>query len=160
MADRPAQAVLYTAETLDACPRDGGAYAVILRLPAAVGVPVPRPGGTLPAGLYAYLGAANGPGGLRARLRRHVLGGRRRHWHLDYLRPHAAVVAVAARPGGSECAWTAALLGALDAAPPLARFGSSDCRRCPAHLLRVPEDTAPAKVAHLGDAAVQDHVNA
>ncbi len=140
---------LYAPDAVADCPRAGGAYAVILRLPEAVTVPVPRPGGTLPAGLYAYLGAANGPGGLRARL----------HWHLDYLRPDAEVVAIAAQPGGSECAWTAALLEGLGAATPLARFGSSDCRRCPAHLLRLPADTAFAKVARLGDAAAQDHVN-
>jgi histidyl-tRNA synthetase len=160
MTDAPGPAVLYAPESVAACPRAAGAYAVVLRLPDAVTVPVPRPGGTLPAGLYVYLGAANGPGGLRARLRRHVLGGNRRHWHLDYLRPDAEVVAIAAQPGGSECAWTAALLDGLGATAPLARFGSSDCRRCPAHLLRLPEDTAAAKVTRLGDAAAQYHVNA
>lgn len=158
MDNRDAGAALYAPEAVDTCPRDGGAYAVILRLPAAVTVPVPRPGGTLPAGLYVYLGAAYGPGGLRARLRRHVNGGGRRHWHLDYLRPAADVLAVAVRPGGSECAWTNALLAGADAGAPLARFGSSDCRRCPAHLLHLPANTAAAKVARLGGAALQHHV--
>lgn len=160
MTDPACPARIYTAETIEACPRRGGAYAVVLRVPEPVALPVPRPGGTLPAGLYAYLGAANGPGGLRARLRRHIRGGRRRHWHLDYLRPAAEVIAVAAQPGGSECAWTAALRHALEAYAPLARFGSSDCRRCPAHLLRLPENTAPAKVADLGVAAAHHHLHA
>ena len=91
----------------------------------------------LPAGVYAYVGSARGPGGLAARLARHLRQDKRRHWHLDYALEHAA-------PRGwlcfgaalAECQ-LAKLVAAIPGAIPVAGFGSSDCR-CPAHLYALP----------------------
>jgi len=144
----------------EAIPRAGGAYAIVLALDAPTRVPAPPPGHELPAGLYVYLGAAYGPGGLHARVARHVNGAARRHWHLDHLRPACTVPGVAVRPGGGECAWTTAVRAGLDVGVPIPRFGSSDCRRCPAHLLRLPAMADPvARVARLGGMAAAPHID-
>ncbi|MEE8546413.1 MAG: GIY-YIG nuclease family protein [Alphaproteobacteria bacterium] len=123
--------------TLPAAP---GAYALEIRLArtlklpvAALGLPRLRPG------RYVYLGSARGPGGLRARVGRHLKAGKIERWHVDHLTARAGVAAVVSRAGSSECAMVRALLAAPGVGVPVAGFGSSDCRDCPAHLLLVPE---------------------
>ena len=55
-------------------PAMSGTYALLLRLDAAVQLAVGRLGDfTFPEGDYVYVGSARGPGGLRARVRRHIL---------------------------------------------------------------------------------------
>jgi len=116
-----------------------GAYLLVLALDARLALPVPRHGGgTLPAGVHAYAGSARGPGGIRARVRRHLRTEKPVHWHIDRVRAHARVLRVGVWPHGRECTWIAALLGA-GAHAPLPGLGSSDCRRCPAHLVQMPE---------------------
>ena len=40
----------------------------------------------IPRGTYLYVGSAKGPGGLRARIKRHLRRhGKRLFWHIDYL---------------------------------------------------------------------------
>ncbi|PWB88845.1 histidine--tRNA ligase, partial [Methylocystis sp. MitZ-2018] len=74
---------------------------------------------------------ARGPGGLRARLARHMRKDKRAHWHVDQLALAGEIVGAFILEGGDECALNAA----LDGFPiPLPGFGSSDCRRCEAHL--------------------------
>jgi Uri superfamily endonuclease len=89
----------------------------------------------LQPGWYAYAGSAFGPGGLRARLARHLRGGSKRHWHIDYLRPHAPIYEIWYSPKTQNCEhrWAAALGHITGAQIPLPGFGSSDCR-CAAHL--------------------------
>jgi len=121
-------------------PADAGAYALLLGTCEPLALPVPRPNGcTLTPGLYVYLGNAYGPGGIAARVRRHLRPAKRPRWHIDHVLPHAEVRNVLAWPGGSECVWRR-WLGELGAAAPVRGLGSSDCRVCPAHLLRVPDD--------------------
>ncbi|MDF1514549.1 MAG: GIY-YIG nuclease family protein [Anaerolineae bacterium] len=85
-------------------------------------------------GLYIYVGSAWGPGGLTARLQRHLRGSQNTRWHIDYLRritvPTAAWIAPYTR---QECAWAQALHDHPHASVPVPRFGASDCR-CPSHL--------------------------
>jgi len=97
-------------------------------------------------GQYVYVGSALGPGGLQARLRRHMnpasRQAQRRHWHIDYLtairRP--ASVGFSVSPVRLECVWTQQLHDA-GADWAIRGFGSSDCRKgCQAHLLRIPPD--------------------
>ena len=87
------------------------------------------------AAVYAYVGSAQGPGGLRSRIGRHLEKGKRRHWHIDYLRDHAEIDRIWVIDGSRrlECA-VAARLSALAAASPVAGFGASDCR-CGSHLV-------------------------
>lgn len=126
-----------------------GAYALVIELEREIPLP-PRLGRTLAPGRYLYAGSANGPGGIAARVARHLRKRKTRHWHVDWLTGAGAVTAVVALPGGSECAIVATLL-AGGAAVPVPGFGASDCRACPAHLLEIPEGLdAAAALGRLG----------
>jgi Uri superfamily endonuclease len=95
--------------------------------------------------LYLYAGSACGPGGLNARLQRHLRTDKPAHWHIDYLRPHVEVLAVyyVTMPQRLECAWSQALRLLPDATTPVAHFGSTDCAAgCPAHLIALPLEAA------------------
>src|SRR3990172_11736037 len=79
-------------EWLAELPSDPGTYALHLRLNRSRWVQIGRLGETrFPAGEYVYIGSAFGPGGLRARLGRHVRGDGQPHWHIDALRAIANV---------------------------------------------------------------------
>lgn len=117
-------------------PAAPGDYLLVLRLAQPAGASVGALGRfDFPAGWYLYAGSARGPGGLAARVGRHWGGGGRRRWHLDYLRPVAAPVAVWWGLGDErrECVWARELAAWPSAAAPARGFGASDCR-CLAHL--------------------------
>ena len=121
-----------------------GTYVLILSLAVPLALTVGRLGTfTLAPGRYAYVGSAHGPGGLRARVNRHLRQEKRLHWHIDYLTaalPIQHVYAVASAQK-LECAWVRRLLALPGASVPIPGFGSSDCHEgCPAHLVRLPDD--------------------
>ncbi len=88
-----------------------------------------------PAGYYSYVGSARGPGGLKARLARHLRAGKRPRWHVDYLLQVATVIEIwrVSSSERLECRWAEAMLQLPGATLPVSGFGSSDCG-CPAHL--------------------------
>ncbi len=45
-------------------------------------------------GFYAYFGSMFGPGGLEARIKRHLCSKKRKHWHVDYVLKYMRVEAV------------------------------------------------------------------
>ena len=114
-----------------------GAYALLLRLdrPVEIRLRIANPISLSP-GWFVYCGSAKGPGGLRARLRRHFRQDKALHWHIDRLTAIAARIAAAPVPGGGECALVAALLKSPRFEVAILGFGSSDCRQCGSHLLR------------------------
>ncbi|HEY66983.1 MAG: GIY-YIG nuclease family protein [Chloroflexi bacterium] len=118
-------------------PDRSGTYVLVLRLPRSATVTVGRLGRfRFPAGWYAYVGSACGPGGLAARVTRHLREPKPRHWHVDYLRACAWPVAIWYAVGirKRECTWARVLSDLPGASIPVPRFGASDCR-CPAHLI-------------------------
>lgn len=117
-----------------------GAYALLLRLDAPLAVRAGRRAAVLAPGRYVYCGSARGPGGLRARLARHMRREKRAHWHIDQLTAAGVVEGAWIEPGGAECALNARF-GGLPI--PLAGFGSSDCPRCRSHLRLWPDKDAP-----------------
>jgi Uri superfamily endonuclease len=120
-------------------PATAGAYVLWLRLDAAREVRAGKSATRLAAGDYLYCGSAKGPGGLRARLARHMRREKRAHWHVDQLTEAGRVLGAFILEGGSECALNAA----LEALPaPAPGFGSSDCPRCAAHLRAFPVSAA------------------
>lgn len=134
-------------------PSDKGAYALLIRIRRRFCAPVGALGMVdLPAGDYLYLGSARGPGGLRARIGRHLREGKTPHWHVDHLARRDGIAAVLALPGGSECALVAGALAFAGVSAPVGGFGSSDCRRCPAHLLAVAGGGGAAVLAALAGA--------
>jgi Uri superfamily endonuclease len=129
-------------------PDQPGTYVLILELPHIATVDVGRLGRfQFPAGWYAYTGGARGPGGLMARISRHLRSPKPLHWHVDYLRTAAQPIETWYATGTQkrECVWAQALAGLPGASTPALRFGASDCH-CPAHLIHF---TTPPDVAAL-----------
>ena len=115
-----------------------GTYALLWRCERRVRLPVGRLGTVrLTAGHHVYVGSAFGPGGVRARVARHLRTDKPLHWHLDYLRASLAPVALCwtHAPERLEHVWAHALATApgVEAVPGL---GSSDCD-CPSHFIGV-----------------------
>jgi Uri superfamily endonuclease len=124
----------------DAIPAAPGAYVLAVELVRPLTVALPgRAAARLQPGCYLYCGSAGGPGGLRARIGRHMRRGKSIRWHIDRLTEPGAVRGAWVFPGGDECALAAAL-SKLPA--PIAGFGSSDCARCRSHLFRWPRPDA------------------
>ncbi len=121
-----------------AIPAAYGAYVLVVALSRSLPLRLPRIAGTLPPGRYAYCGSAYGPGGLRARLARHLKRGKALRWHVDRLTEAGRVAALVAQPNGKECDLRAALQTEPGVTAPIPGFGSSDCRRCDSHLLALP----------------------
>ncbi|WP_245431312.1 GIY-YIG nuclease family protein [Rhodoplanes roseus] len=123
-----------------ALPALAGAYVLAIELPGPVPLRLAgRMAGSLPAGRFLYCGSARGPGGLRARIARHLRRRKTLRWHVDRLTTRGRVVAVWAVPGGDECDLVAALAGLP---VPVRGFGASDCTRCASHLLAWPDGVA------------------
>ncbi len=124
---------------VDAFPDTPGAYLLVIEIEVATTVRLGRrPEAVLPPGRYAYCGSARGPGGLAARVRRHLRSEKRRHWHVDQLTEVGRIVDLRLLPGGSECDLLRHLLDLPGVRVAIPGFGSSDCRRCPAHLVSLP----------------------
>jgi Uri superfamily endonuclease len=117
-------------------PSAPGTYLLVLHAEQAVQVRI----GSLTQmevlpGYYLYTGSAFGPGGLRARLGRHLGPPGVQRWHIDYLRCVARPVGAWYAPGPErwEHTWAQALSVHPSCQVALPRFGASDCR-CPTHL--------------------------
>lgn len=113
-----------------------GAYIVCLWLPAAVDLDLPcLATDRIARGWYCYVGSAHGSGGMRARVIRHFKPKKRPHWHVDRLTCAASRMAAVMLAGRHECDLVEQLCASRQFAAAAAGFGSSDCRRCEAHLL-------------------------
>ena len=136
-------------QTIDHLPTFPGVYALVLTLGKSERLSVGRFGEVdLLPGTYVYFGSARGPGGIRARLGRHLQGDGKTHWHIDHLRAAANVDgvcwAVVESDQRWECEWTQAVGRLAGVSVPVAGFGASDCRSgCGAHLLRFERLTCP-----------------
>ncbi len=88
------------------------------------------------AGYYAYSGSAFGPGGLSARVGRHLKKRKISRWHIDYLRKHLEVRAIwfTLNEDHLECTFTKSLLDNCKMKEIIRKFGSSDCK-CISHLV-------------------------
>lgn len=113
-----------------------GTYLILIRLAdnMPLSIPTLRIDAIAP-GLYVYAGSARGPGGLRARIGRHLRRGKRCHWHIDHLTEAAASLRAFPVPDGNECELVQRLIESGYYHPPIPGFGSSDCRLCVSHLL-------------------------
>ena len=89
-------------------------------------------------GIYGYAGSAYGSGGLAARLKTHFRQSVRRHWHIDSFYKEATCVGVWVFRLGRECDVVETLLTIPDSIYQTHGFGSSDCRNCKSHLIRLP----------------------
>jgi len=146
------------ADPISSVPKTSGVYVLIFRLEAPLEVQVGRFGQqTLPAGNLLYVGSAFGPGGLRARLTRHLKSQKRKHWHIDALTTAISPVAYHCDASGRrlECQWAQHLASIPDASIPVPGFGSSDCRSgCSAHLIAFPPDSLPDLACELNPSLI------
>ena len=114
-----------------------GTYALLLKLERSKETQVGRLGRfSFPAGYYAYVGSAFGPGGLAARLARHGRSEKRLFWHIDYFLASAELVDVHCDTSGQEleCEWARMLMSMNGVQVVAPGFGASDCR-CSSHLI-------------------------
>ena len=112
-----------------------GTYALLLVLDKEIAITVGKLASfSFPSGYYLYVGSALG--GLPSRVRRHIRGGKKLHWHIDYLRQEAKVVEVWFMVSDErlECRWYQAAAAMPQAQVLLAGFGSSGCG-CQSHLV-------------------------
>jgi len=137
-------------------PPEPGFYALELHLTQPVHLRIGQIGEhRFPEGVYIYAGSALGPGGLRARLGRHLRAKELSpHWHIDYLGQVAqaeAFVYIRTAPNKFrrfraaapeqvtipiECLWSQSLSRMSGASIPVPGFGASDCHSgCHAHLV-------------------------
>jgi Uri superfamily endonuclease len=122
-----------------AFPKQTGTYLLILKLDRVCEIAVGQLGKyTFHPGCFLYLGSAFGPGGLRARLGRHIRGGGKTFWHIDYLRSESEIdqiwFHIAQEPNEHQiAAWLGSQPGINI---PIPGFGSSDCS-CKSHLFFV-----------------------
>ena len=95
-------------------------------------------------GRYCYVGSAFGPGGIEARVSRHLRPRKPVQWHIDVLTtsPHFRPIAAYATGESVECRLARAISEILGGHP---GFGASDCR-CPTHLFRVDSMTRLERV--------------
>jgi len=122
--------------SVEAAPAEKGAYALLLLVDNPLVFRWRMQAMQFDPGRYVYAGSARGAGGIRARLRHHLRRDKSPHWHVDHLTNQADTIDVVASIDGSECRIVSRLIGTGQFQVPIAGFGSSDCRGCPAHLLR------------------------
>lgn len=114
-----------------------GAYVLLIETASPLPIRLPQNDvSVLAPSTYLYVGSANGPGGIKARLRRHFRPNKKIHWHVDQLTTRSALVEALAVIGGNECRLGEVLLASGCYQVALAGFGSSDCRTCSSHLLQ------------------------
>jgi histidyl-tRNA synthetase len=129
----------------DELPSLPGAYVLEFRLRRHVVVRAGALGElTIGPGRVRYYGSARGPGGLRARIARHLdPKSRRDRWHVDGLSRVVGIERVLVELEGNECELVRRDLATGRWQVAAEGFGSSDCRSCPSHLLmRVPSGRA------------------
>ncbi len=113
-----------------------GTYAIVLQLIRTTTMAVGKLGPvSFNTGYYMYIGSAFGPGGLAARIGRHLKPSKKCHWHIDYLRRIAEIREIwyTLHPAKVECRWTRLLKQTRTARVVCPAFGSSDCG-CDTHL--------------------------
>lgn len=117
-------------------PHDPGTYALIMKPIWGGEVTIGKRGMiSLRGGWFVYVGSAFGPGGLAARIGRHLSKKERLHWHIDYLLTAVKVAEVwfTLDQVKKEEEWAVQFSARDDADNPMHGFGSGDCG-CPGHL--------------------------
>ena len=120
-------------------PATAGTYILLFETISSTDVQIGRLGPlSLETGIYAYIGSAFGPGGIRARINHHLHSRANPHWHLDYLRqmliPKEAWFVEGHRQ--SEHRWAESMASNSSVCIPLAGFGASDCA-CRSHFFNL-----------------------
>ena len=123
----------------DECLKQLGAYVLLIELKDKFEGHVGRLGDiTLPVGVYCYFGSARGLGGMAARIKHYIFSDKKPHWYVDRVTLTGRVIGFLAVLNGHECDLREKAIAQKSLVVPVMGFGSSDCLRCPAHLLGIP----------------------
>ncbi len=119
---------------------NSGAYQLIINIKKEIKVKIGSLGQCrFPAGKYVYTGSAMR--GLEKRVQRHQRKDKKQHWHIDFLLAddNVEIIDIKKFPSKKkiECELNGELLNRQNSEVPVKGFGSSDCRECPAHLIRL-----------------------
>lgn len=118
--------------------RDSGAYLVVIRIDRDTEIEAGALGLlTLKCGYYVYAGSARRS--LSRRLRRHLRGSKKVHWHIDYLRSAGRITSILPVRTSQDLECEIARDVGHIASGAVFRFGSSDCN-CASHLFYFPEN--------------------
>lgn len=112
-----------------------GTYLLVLQSTTAASLQIGNWGKlSLRPGFYLYVGSALGPGGVRARVLRHLRTRIPKHWHIDHLLSALSLIEVwtCYSPKRLEHFWARSLFQGQGISQ-IPGFGSSDCS-CPTHL--------------------------
>jgi len=124
-------------DELDQLPPGKGAYLLVLTITTPFELAIKTLADhRIEAGFYIYCGSARGPGGIKARLKRHFARDKRQHWHIDHLSSKATDLRALAIFEGDECELASILIRSDGFCVPVKGFGASDCSHCQSHLLR------------------------
>ncbi len=128
----------------DEAPLNSGAYRIYIKVSKQITIEVGRLGSiTLEKGRYIYTGSAMK--NLKQRIERHLRKEKKLHWHIDYLltAQNVKITKIEAIPSEqrNECLLNQELISSGTAEYSHFGFGSSDCRKCKSHLLKVIDKT-------------------
>ena len=118
---------------------DSGCYQLKIKIKQNISLKIGALGKrSFPKGDYVYTGSAMK--NLSKRIARHQSKEKKLHWHIDYLLAHPKVelVEVVSYPSEirEECRYNQIMIK-KKAEIPVLGFGSSDCKKCPSHLLKI-----------------------
>lgn len=121
---------------------DSGCYQLKVKIKQNISLKIGALGiCNFPKGDYVYTGSAMK--NLSQRIARHQRKEKKLRWHIDYLLSHSEVelVEVAVFPSEikEECFYNQKLIN-KKAEVPVKGFGSSDCKKCPSHLVKINGD--------------------
>jgi len=126
-------------------PRTPGVYILIVYLSTSTTLTIGALGvASLPAGFYAYVGSAMGPGGLYARIRRHLSSKKRIKWHIDYVLKAGKIVGVIYGVSSVKRECEVASLIAKRYSFIVKKLGSTDCK-CISHFFYIGESRDSVK---------------
>lgn len=106
-----------------------GTYVLLLQLLINKTITIGKLGTfDFPAGWYAYVGSAFGPGGLLGRIKHHLRPPEKPHWHIDYLRQEAMLKEIWLSPDTErrEEDWVELLIDIPGTMAFIEGFGASD----------------------------------
>ena len=117
---------------------NSGAYQIFIYISKNIKLKIGKLGSfEFPKGNYVYTGSAMK--NLKQRVARHKSKSKTLKWHIDYLLDNKFVkikdIKLFFSTQKKECELNQILLVDPNAFVPVKKFGSSDCRNCPAHLV-------------------------
>ena len=119
-----------------------GNYILVMKLEKTVKRLINRFGKIeLLPGYYFYCGSAQGSGGIRGRVCRHLRNSSKKQWHIDHIKDQMQIMEVwyQVDSDNRECEFSKFFINQEFSMVAVEGFGASDCRKkCKSHLIMLP----------------------